>query len=95
MNTKQNGSISSKSEYYITSKQFEDNEINKVIENAMKLVLTGIAPDEKEKEIQPVPTKSQTNMTDITQRPMKKPNGLSNEATIASEHELTSSVMML
>ena len=95
LNTKQNGSISSKSEYYITSKQFEDNEINKVIENAMKLVLTGIAPDEKEKEIQPVPTKSQTNMTDITQRPMKKPNGLSNEATIASEHELTSSVMML
>lgn len=88
--SRQNTILESRSDFFVTKKQLEDNEINKHIESAMKLMLTGILPEEKEKDIVPVPMKSQTNMNELSNRPIRKPAGFSYEATLGgSEREIS------
>jgi len=81
----------SSNDFFITKKQLEDNEVNKYVEAAMKLILTGITPDEKEKEIGPVPVRSQTNMSELSEnRLYKKPVNMSYLATLGGSDRDTS-----
>ncbi len=90
LNHRQNTMISS-NDFFITKKQLEDNEVNKYVEAAMKLILTGITPDEKEKEIGPVPVRSQTNMSELSEnRLYKKPVNMSYLATLGGSDRDTS-----
>ena len=47
----------------------------------MRLLLTGIAADEKEAPIQPVPVKKQINLSELSMRAHRKSKNLSHAAT--------------
>jgi hypothetical protein len=88
--------LTASNEFFITKKQLEDNEVNKYVEAAMKLILTGLTPDEKEKEIGPVPIRAQTNMSELSEnRLFRKPVNMSYLATMGgSERDCSRSDYM-
>jgi hypothetical protein len=70
-----------KSDFFVTKKQLADNEVGRHVEVAMRLLLTGIAPDEKEATIQPVAARKQVNLSELSVRVHRKPRNLSFLAT--------------
>lgn len=57
-----------KSDFFVTKKQLEDNEVGRHVEAAMRLLLTGIVPEEKEAAIQPVAARKQISLCELSWR---------------------------
>lgn len=76
-----NADLASKSDFFVTKKQLADNEVGRHVEAAMRLLLTGIAPDEKEPAIQPVAVRKQVNLSELSLRVHRKLRNASFKAT--------------